>query len=170
VYKRQTYASNGVGYWQNAFNFGSTNNVNLMATLNATWQITGIQLENGPVTPFEHRSYGEELAACQRYCQKIRTGVDAGFGMYHSYTTSSAYAPIQLPVNMRASPSGVITSGAAVTLFTGGASYNPSNTGLTNSSPSSVEIKFVTSGNGTAGDSGWYRLQTAFTMLLDAEL
>tara|TARA_E500000318_G_scaffold6181_1_gene6107 strand:- start:614 stop:1789 length:1176 start_codon:yes stop_codon:yes gene_type:complete len=40
-------------------------------TTNATLQITGVQLELGKVaTPFEHRSYGEELALCQRYYQK----------------------------------------------------------------------------------------------------
>ena len=33
--------------------------------------ITGLQLEVGPVaTPFEHRSFGQELALCQRYFQK----------------------------------------------------------------------------------------------------
>ena len=43
---------------------------NLLATLNATWQITGVQLEVGSVaTPFEHRSFGEEVIACQRYYQ-----------------------------------------------------------------------------------------------------
>ena len=32
------------------------------------WNITGVQWELGSVaTPFEHRSYGEELALCQRY-------------------------------------------------------------------------------------------------------
>ena len=35
--------------------------------------ITGVQLEVGTVaTPFEHRSYGDELARCQRYYGKIR--------------------------------------------------------------------------------------------------
>jgi len=39
-------------------------------TASATWQITSVQLEVGDTaTPFEHRSYGEELALCQRYCQ-----------------------------------------------------------------------------------------------------
>jgi hypothetical protein len=31
--------------------------------------ITGVQLELGEATPFEHRSYGDELARCQRYYQ-----------------------------------------------------------------------------------------------------
>ena len=45
---------------------------NLFATLNATWQITGIQLEVGETaTPFEHRSFGDELARCQRYYEVV---------------------------------------------------------------------------------------------------
>ena len=48
-------------------------NANAVATTdNAIWQITGIQLEVGSqATPFEHRSYGEELALCQRYYQVV---------------------------------------------------------------------------------------------------
>ena len=37
-------------------------------TNDATFMVTGIQLEVGSqATPFEHRSFGEELALCQRY-------------------------------------------------------------------------------------------------------
>ena len=40
----------------------------ILTTSSATWQITGVQLELGETaTPFEHRSFGEELALCQRY-------------------------------------------------------------------------------------------------------
>ena len=40
-------------------------------TNDATFEITGVQLEVGSVaTDFEHRSFGQELALCQRYCQK----------------------------------------------------------------------------------------------------
>ena len=42
------------------------------ATNNATYEITGVQLEVGSVaTDFEHRSFGQELALCQRYYQFI---------------------------------------------------------------------------------------------------
>jgi len=40
-------------------------------TLNSTWQLTGVQIEVGSVaTPFEHLSFGQDLALCQRYYQK----------------------------------------------------------------------------------------------------
>jgi hypothetical protein len=46
-------------------------NVNLSDSTSNEWYITGIQLEVGDkATPFEHRSYGEELALCQRYYQQ----------------------------------------------------------------------------------------------------
>lgn len=41
---------------------------NFKNTNNATFDLTGIQLEVGEIaTPFEHRSYGEELSLCSRY-------------------------------------------------------------------------------------------------------
>jgi hypothetical protein len=41
------------------------------ASAGATWQIAGIQLEEGPyATPFEQRPIGLELALCQRYYEK----------------------------------------------------------------------------------------------------
>jgi len=42
------------------------------AGTNDYYEITGVQLEVGSAaTPFEHRSYGEELARCQRYYQQL---------------------------------------------------------------------------------------------------
>ena len=55
------------------------------STTNATFDFTGVQLEVGEVaTPFEHRSYGDELARCMRYYQVI-TGW--GFVIGSSSTT-----------------------------------------------------------------------------------
>ena len=79
-------------------------------TSSATFDITGVQLEVGEqATPFEHRSFGEELALCQRYYTVIADGVNAGgfapIGMGAVYNSSTVYSIIAMPVEMRASPS-----------------------------------------------------------------
>jgi hypothetical protein len=51
---------------KNATNFG------LASSTDNYWQITGVQLEVGEkATPFEHRSYGDELGRCQRYYKEV---------------------------------------------------------------------------------------------------
>jgi len=47
-------------------------NVNIADSTSNTWYMTGFQIELGNVhTDFEHRSFGQELALCQRYYQFI---------------------------------------------------------------------------------------------------
>jgi len=49
----------------------STNQVNFMDSTSNEFYITGVQMEVGSVaTPFEHRTYGQELEDCKRYFQK----------------------------------------------------------------------------------------------------
>ncbi len=60
----------GWGAYTATDDFSFSDNVNFTAQT-GTFYITGVQLEVGEqATPFEHRSYGDELAACQRYYQK----------------------------------------------------------------------------------------------------
>jgi len=83
-------------------NLAAGHNVNIMANTDNNWSLTGVQLEVGSVaTPFEHRSFGEELALCQRYFQKsIQSGTT-------SYPSSDQFARsfYLFPVHMRADPS-----------------------------------------------------------------
>lgn len=59
------------GSWITSQVYGVTSSTRLISTLNATLDIAGLQLEAGSVaTAFERRSYGEKLAACQRYYRK----------------------------------------------------------------------------------------------------
>ena len=60
------------GAWASANTFRTSGCVNWIATSGATFYITGVQLEPGSTaTPFERRSYGQELVLCQRYFQLI---------------------------------------------------------------------------------------------------
>jgi hypothetical protein len=60
--------SGTAGSWQAINTVSATGSVNVVATNSATWYITGVQLEKGTqATSFDFRSYGTELALCQRY-------------------------------------------------------------------------------------------------------
>ena len=76
-----------------------------MLTNASTMEITGVQLEVGPVaTPFEHLSHAENMRRCQRYYQRLPQSGDHimwGFGRAES---NSARVQIPLGVPLRAAP------------------------------------------------------------------
>jgi len=84
---------------------------------NETFYITGVQLEVGSVaTPFEHRSYGEELALCQRYYYKLAAeDTFTNFFQASWRATTDARGVVPFPVTMRAIPS-ISTSGSITSL------------------------------------------------------
>ena len=88
-------------------NTRATGQVNVADSTDNNFYLTGVQLEVGPVsTPYEHRSYGEELRRCQRYFFNItgNTGSRSGIPGYANSTTSLR-AMVQFPAPMRAIPS-----------------------------------------------------------------
>jgi hypothetical protein len=97
---------------------------NLAAATNNYWQITGVQLEVGSVaTPFEFKSYGQELRECQRYY--IALGGSVGI-LTRMYNNGSGLGNVGLfvgfPVVMRVSP----TSSSATVDVNDGAAHTPS--------------------------------------------
>jgi hypothetical protein len=95
------------GAWNSNINFGATGATNLISTLNATWQITGVQLERGTqATSFEYRQYGTELALCQRYYVKFATPSGSQFlSCGQSISGTQARFPFAIPCPLRAIPS-----------------------------------------------------------------
>ena len=80
----------------------------LQNTVNSTWQITGLQVEAGAIaTPFEHRSFGEDLSLCQRYFTNIAYNttwfMDAYLGGDH-YSTQNLIFPTQMRTSPTNSP------------------------------------------------------------------
>jgi hypothetical protein len=97
----------------------NASNLGVGATVSDYFQITGVQLEVGDTaTPFEHRSYGQELALCQRYARPYLPNrlVLCPEGINGDNTQAAIFfAP------MRAIPTGT-TSGAAPTATVNGVS------------------------------------------------
>jgi hypothetical protein len=87
---------------------------NLAAATNNYWQVTGVQLEVGPAaTPFEFKSFGQELRECQRYYYRMQGSNFTRFAVGHCTGTANGNAIMQFPVSMRANPSSMDTSGTA---------------------------------------------------------
>ena len=93
--------------------YGQT--VDLADTLNNEWYITGVQLEVGTVaTPYEHISYGEQLALCQRYYYRIQPGATTQhLSDFGNSQGSEFYACGEFPKNFRTRPTSLEQSGTA---------------------------------------------------------
>ena len=91
--------------WRTATDPSSaTGQVNFGDSTSNYCRLTGIQLEVGDTaTPFEHRSYGEELTLCQRYYQQP-AGAMWGTITNGGGSFSNLWFTQVLPVEMRADP------------------------------------------------------------------
>ena len=95
--------------------FASATNANRAAGIDSFFSstdnnffLTGVQMEVGSqATPFEHRSFGEELALCQRYHYRAGKAESAYTNFGQGWATSSTAGTIHvpLPVEMRSEPS-----------------------------------------------------------------
>ena len=124
----------------------------------AAWNlnISNIQFELGSVaTDFEHRSYGEELALCQRYFYQHIKGSSI-IGLAALYTATLALGYVNFPVTMRAAPTGFAASGTNYYVcYAGG--VGPSFNGIgqySEATTTSIRLVITLNTNGTAGFCG----------------
>ena len=96
------------GSWIAGDDRNLTSSTQWMLTAGTYINLTALQLEVGKVaTPFEHRSYGEELALCQRYCYVMGTpsvSTNDLFSVGTGNGTATATTYHLHPVEMRARP------------------------------------------------------------------
>ena len=99
--------SGTAGAWESADRNSATGaTTGVLTTANATWFITGIQLEVGSsASDFEHRPFAEELNLCYRYFYKIiRTDAYGEFLVIRTYSSTQGTGVMILPVPMRVQP------------------------------------------------------------------
>jgi hypothetical protein len=149
--------------------------VNLASATNNYWQITGLQLEVGDTaTPFEHsRSYGEELAKCQRYYYRDNIASnDHALSTQANWNTTHFFGPYYMPVTMRANPTGSYSALSNFTLYQN--SQTRTLTSLSFGASTSLNSRELTSHVSSSitpqGGAGWLRGQGTGWIALDAEL
>jgi len=127
--------SGTAGAWAAGNFVTATGATSVVGTNGATFYITGVQLERGSTaSSFDFRSYGQELALCQRYYCKTYdvnaapSTLTANGGIFTTVTNASVMQTTwAFPVNMRAAPSVTvfnISTGAIGTWRDGGAIDN----------------------------------------------
>jgi len=137
--------------------------------------ITGVQMEVGTVaTPFEHRSYGQELALCQRYFQKVGgeadgNSVSVGAGLW--YTTTIVLGHLQFQKRMRAAPTVANTETDVFKINYSTAAVDSNDaTPISVLQPTSARISSTMQSGGTAGHGAYVITKGANRVTFDAEL
>ena len=124
---------------------------------NTTWHvdIAEVQVEVGSGTDFEHRSYGEELALCQRYFYQHIKGRSI-IGLAALYTANLALGYVNFPVTMRAAPTGFSAVGTNYYVcYAGGVGPSFNEIGeFSDATTTGIRSVITLNTNGTAGFCG----------------
>jgi len=110
------------GSWQSTDTWRTSGSTNWIATNEATFYITGVQLEKGSTaTSFDYRPYGTELQLCQRYLPALNGTHVTLIG--YTYNSNASLYVFNFPVTARVPATGVTVSSVSHFL-----AYNGSNT------------------------------------------
>ncbi len=149
-------------YGSSGFAHGQT--VNTMSSTDNYWQIVGVQLEVGTqATAFEHRSFGEELALCQRYYYVHLESGNSGKSFMNSnqYNSSASYGHLQFACTMRTNPTLEIASGTNYYgAFGNSTAQYVSDLSTVSTNPNGAELGGSTS-SFSSGQSIWWRAHNA---------
>jgi hypothetical protein len=164
--------STTAGSWASGNYVSATGATSVVGTNNATFYITGVQLEKGSVaTPFEYRQYGTELALSQRYYWKVTSNGSniTGFGSGQFTSTTNGNVIFTYPVTMRSSPT--ISYSGSFNVNGGASGFAVSAIGGSYCSPTYGRIDVTVSG-ATAGYglAGWINTASTDYVQATAEL
>ena len=116
--------------WAGGEYYSATGATSVVGTNGATFYLTGVQLEVGTsATQFERRSYGQELALCQRYYARGNTSITNatdGGGVFYAWNNTQSAGRVAFPTTMRVAPTITTFNNAGVS---GSGNYHDTTTG-----------------------------------------
>ena len=141
----------------------NANNLDVGGSTDNDWAITGVQLEVGEYSsttlpPFQHESFGDNLARCQRYYYLHATGNAKSMGRGGYYSNSQAEFVFYTPVLMRTDPTLEIASGSNYyVIYRNGGSDNVDDFALNGETKKeSISMSNNSDASGTAGHAGHF--------------
>jgi hypothetical protein len=119
-------------------------------------EITGVQYEvSDHATDFEHRSFGQELALCQRYYYMHADTVTTNIGVGSYYNASVFAFDVKFPTTMRAAPTLDYANGSSYyVIYTNNTTDQFDAMGIARPSPRSAAVDSSTGTSGTQGHAG----------------
>ena len=128
--------------------------------------LTAVQLELGSTaTPFEHRSYGDELAACQRYYWQLSQSVHGNYPSWiaSAYSTTQMNIQIPFPVTMRSIPTMTYNTGNVnyYRFYRNSANHNFGTVGTDTVTSEHINLYGTATSSHTAGTSGTLQIRLA---------
>jgi len=120
-----SFSTSTLNSWQEGSKTGATTGVDLVATANAKWYITGVQLEVGSAaSDFEFLPVDVNLQRCLRYYEQqnypASQGANFALCVSQAYNTTSTVGTFQYKVRKRTSPT-ISASGSSIQAFNAGA-------------------------------------------------
>jgi hypothetical protein len=125
--------SGTAGAWAGSQVFAPTGATSVVGTNGATFYLTGVQLEAGSVaTPFERRSYGQELVLCQRYYERLVNDRDGGgvqniFIIYGIGSGNAASCTLSWAATKRVAPTVTVSNNTNTNITSLGVNSTTSN-------------------------------------------
>jgi len=148
-------------------------NVNLADSTSNEWLLTGVKLEVGTsATDFEHRSYGEELALCQRYFTRVTQGIlHLRLAMGENVNTTRNDPIFTFHPSLRSTPSLSVNTVGDFLIYAANTTYTATSITPDLMGPKSCNLKVTTNGTMTAGGAGQFVVNsTGATLDFSAEL
>jgi len=167
--------SGTAGSWTTGNAYGTSNQVNFLDSTDNIAYITGVQLEVGQFTsstlpPFQHETFGDNLARCQRYYYRM-INENVAMATFSYYSSGRVEAGVSFPVQMRTAPSLVSTSGSSYfRVQRNGGDNNLNDLSAGNIGLNHASIFNTDEASGTAGHAGYGYSRGSGYLSWDAEL